>query len=106
MARKPDNQLKQGLLLVFVAVSVILVGLTWADNLSDPQETTSTQMRGAPPTAESVRTLTVVVPTKEHKNEHSPTVEPGATVVATPTIETTPVAPRPKTDSYDVTDDN
>jgi len=106
MARKTGEQLKKNLLLLFVVVSVILVGLTWADNLSDPQEETSVQLRGAPPTAESVWTLTVVVPTKEHKNEHSPTVEPGATGVATPTIEATPVAPSPKTDSYDVTDDN
>lgn len=90
MARKPNDQLKQNLLLVFVAVCVVLVGLTWADNLSEPQEETSVQLRGAPPTVESGRVPSVVVPTKEHKNEHASTPEAGSTLEAASTIEATP----------------
>jgi hypothetical protein len=50
MANAPREGLKQYLLLGFVAVSVSLVGLIWADNLSD-QPTGSTGFVRATPTA-------------------------------------------------------
>jgi len=113
MARKTGEQLKKNLLLLFVAVSVVLVGLTWAENLNEPNEQTSTQMRGVPeavgPT--SAVTLPPGYYAEEHKNNHS---GPAETTTETVTVEPpdtattpleTPTAPPPTSDPFDVTED-
>jgi len=95
MARKTGEPLKQNLLLLFVVVCVALVGLTWMEGLSEPQEKTPASSRGVPtavgPT--SAVTLRPTSETKEHKNdEHSVATEtPTAmsTVTGTETVTET-----------------
>ena len=84
VARKTGEQLKQTLLLLFVAVSVVLVGSTWVDGLREPQEKAPAYFRGVPQSPGDTAVLTPVPPaalapipagsaptaTREHKNDH------------------------------------
>lgn len=97
MARKTGEPLKQNLLLLFVVVCVALVGLTWMEGLSEPQEKTPASSRGVPtavgPTSDVPLPPSYV--TKEHKNEdqHSTGTE---TATVTPSDMATPI-PAPAT---------
>ena len=48
MAQKTSPQLKQNLLILFVVVCVVMIGVTWVQNISGPQEKTPANYRGVP----------------------------------------------------------
>ena len=85
MAQKTGEQLKQTLLLLFVGVSVVVIGLTWADSLNGSPQKASAPYRGVP---QAVGPTTVVTdtpvaapagstsgPTREHKGHGSSSTE-------------------------------
>jgi hypothetical protein len=71
--------LKQGLLLAFIGVALLLIGLTWADNMRPSQSDTPSYYRRAP---EPV--ITPVVPT-------TTPIAPTTTPIASATPTTTSV---------------
>lgn len=61
MAQTKNERVKQGLLLAFVIVSVVLVGLIWADGLVEDVPATPSYYRGAADDGQG-RAVTAVVP--------------------------------------------
>ncbi|MCB0112467.1 MAG: hypothetical protein R2873_24410 [Caldilineaceae bacterium] len=117
MARKTGEQLKEGLLLLFIAVSVVLVGLTWAEGLAEPADTAPRYYHGAPPVERSTALPQVTVTPRQHRHTVTPTTT--TTPAQTPTADTTPPhspttlaptatlgnLPEPTVDPFDVTQD-
>ena len=48
MASAPRKELTQGVVLAWIALSVLLIGLIWADNLAGPQPGEGGFIRGTP----------------------------------------------------------
>ena len=101
MARKTGEQLKEGLLLLFIVISVTLVGLTWADGLGEPAEETPAYVRGVP-TMQPTGNLPPVAVTATPLPEATPTSLPSATPTAVITEDN---RPEPTVDPFDVTQD-
>lgn len=101
VARKTGEQLKEGLLLLFIVISVALVGLTWADGLGEPVEEAPAYVRGVP-TMEPSGNLSPAAVTATTLPEAMPTSLPSST--PTPVI-TEDNLPEPTVDPFDVTQD-
>lgn len=101
MARKTGEQLKEALLLLFIVISVSLVGLTWADGLGEPAEETPAYVRGVP-TTERSGDLSPAAATATPTPMAMPTPLPSATPT---TIITEDNSPEPTVDPFDVTQD-
>ncbi|MBI1296603.1 hypothetical protein GC175_16735 [bacterium] len=101
MARKTGEQLKEGLLLLFIVISVTLVGLIWVDGLGEPAEETPAYVRGVP-TMQPSGNLPPVAVTATPAPEATPTSLPSATPTATITEDN---LPEPTVDPFDVTQD-
>ena len=106
MARKTSEQLKEGLLLLFIVISVSLVGLTWADGLGEPAEETPSYVRGVPTMAATGNHPTAAV-TATPLPEATPTPQPSAPPTATSTEDnlTEDNLTEPTVAPFDVTQD-
>lgn len=76
MDKAKKDRLKQGLLLVFVCASVLLVGLIWADGLAPAGPPAPSYYRGAPAVVPDSTIVPANVPTFTPAPREDSTTEP------------------------------
>jgi hypothetical protein len=76
MDKAKKDRLKQGLLLLFVCASVLLVGLIWAEGLAPAAAPTPSYYRGAPPLVPQSTLAPATVPADTPAPLEDSTAEP------------------------------